>query len=102
MSEILNEVKQKDCDLFEDCGSCIENDRCGWCESERKCVDGNENLPLYTTCSFYQSNTCDISRCSKHKNCFVQQLTIFITFLGMHRRYLLWLVLKKTTRLELS
>lgn len=59
------------CSSLSSCSECTANPSCGWCSLSNKCVEGNENGPLYqSTCSAYEYNKCSKQTdCSRFKSC---------------------------------
>ena len=59
------------CSSLTSCSECTANPSCGWCSLSNKCVEGNENGPLYqSTCSVYEYNKCSKQTdCSRFKSC---------------------------------
>ena len=57
------------CGKYVVCGTCLTNSKCGWCNEEQKCVDGDDIGPLGKQCKSYNYKFCQGQACYAHQKC---------------------------------
>ncbi|CAK71859.1 unnamed protein product (macronuclear) [Paramecium tetraurelia] len=57
------------CSKFYTCYECLQDESCGWCSMEDKCVEGDEKGPQKISCNFYSYKQCNGRQCHKYNTC---------------------------------
>ena len=60
-----------ECDRHFGCQQCSNDPKCGWCNMEQRCVEGDNVGPLYVSCSFYNYKYCSGAECGAFTDCNV-------------------------------
>eukprot|EP00828_Plagiopyla_frontata_P015693 TRINITY_DN2037_c0_g1_i3.p1 TRINITY_DN2037_c0_g1~~TRINITY_DN2037_c0_g1_i3.p1 ORF type:complete len:564 (-),score=108.23 TRINITY_DN2037_c0_g1_i3:157-1722(-) len=62
-------VKKDECNEIIQCDICVKNKKCGWCEQEKRCVQGDKIGPINEICPFYSFSDCQSPSCGQYNNC---------------------------------
>ncbi|CAD8160623.1 unnamed protein product [Paramecium pentaurelia] len=57
------------CSKYFTCYDCLQDESCGWCSMEDKCVEGDEKGPQKISCNFYSYKQCNGRQCHKYNTC---------------------------------
>jgi len=57
------------CSQITTCSTCVAKASCGWCQSSKKCIQGDAVGPLTGSCSFYDYGKCSESGCNGYRDC---------------------------------
>ncbi|CAD8079053.1 unnamed protein product [Paramecium sonneborni] len=57
------------CSKYYTCYDCLQDESCGWCSMEDKCVEGDEKGPQKVSCNFYSYKQCNGRQCHKYNTC---------------------------------
>ena len=67
MYEILKEIEDlkkkipkltEECKEYYTCYDCLQDEKCGWCSMDDKCVEGDKKGPKKIACNFYSYYQC--------------------------------------------
>lgn len=53
-------ISNSSCSIFTNCGSCVADNKCGWCSMTQTCMEGDKNGPKDGSCAFFDYNVAII------------------------------------------